>query len=300
MVVGGGPAGLEAARALGERGHRVRLLEARNRLGGRVDREALLPGLAAWRRVVDWRLGEIGRLDGVELYPASPMTADDVLDAGARHVVVATGARWRRDGRGRSTGAAVPGHELAGVLTPDDLLDDLVAGTWSLPPGRVVVHDDDHYVMGGLLAELLAARGHDVTLVTPAPLASYWTQFTLEQDRIESRLRSLGVRIRTRETLARIEDDHVVTASVVDAATGTLPRDHVVLVGDRAPETGLYDELAVALDAGRLDSLRLVGDADAPGLIAQAVFAGHLAAREFGADVDRDAVPFRRERYALP
>ncbi len=299
MVVGGGPAGLEAARALGERGHRVQLLEARNRLGGRVDREALLPGLAAWRRVVDWRLGEIGRLDDVELYPASPMTAGDVLDAGARHVVVATGAKWRRDGRGRSTGTAVAGHELDGVVTPDDLLDDLVAGTWSLPPGRVVVYDDDHYVMGELLAELLARRGHDVTLVTPAPLASYWTQYTLEQERIESRLRSLGVRIRTREMLALIDGDHVVTSSVLDAATDTVPRDHVVLVGDRAPVTGLYDDLAVALEDGRLDSLRLVGDADAPGLIAQAVFAGHLAAREFGEDVDRDAVPFRRERYQL-
>ncbi len=300
MVVGGGPAGLEAARALGERGHRVQLLEARNRLGGRVDREALLPGLAAWRRVVDWRLGEIGRLDGVEIYPASPMTADDVLDTGTRHVVVATGAQWRRDGRGRSTGTSVPGHGLRGVVTPDDLLDDLMAGTWSLPAGRVVVYDDDHYVMGGLLAELLATRGHDVTLVTPAPLASYWTQFTLEQERIETRLRSLGVRILARVTLARIDVDHVVTSSVLDAASATLPRDHVVLVGDRAPVTWLYDDLAVALEDGRIDSLRLVGDADAPGLIAQAVFAGHLAAREFGDDVDRDVVPFRRERYALP
>jgi dimethylamine/trimethylamine dehydrogenase len=228
------------------------------------------------------------------------MTADDVLDAGARHVVVATGAQWRRDGRGRSTGTPVPGHDLVGVVTPDDLLDDLVSGTWSLPPGRVVVYDDDHYVMGGLLAELLAARGHDVTLVTPAPLASFWTQYTLEQERIESRLRSLGVRIRTRETVARIDVDHVVTSSVLDAATASVPRDHVVLVGDRAPVTGLYDDLSVALGEGRLDSLRLVGDADAPGLIAQAVFAGHLAAREFGVDVDRDTVPFRRERYSLP
>jgi dimethylamine/trimethylamine dehydrogenase len=300
MVVGGGPAGLEAARALGQRGHRVRLLEARPRLGGRVDREALLPGLAAWRRVVDWRLGEIGRLAGVELYPASPTSAEDVLDAGARHVVVATGAEWRRDGRGRSTGAAVPGHARAGVLTPDDLLDDLVAGTWSLPVGRVVVVDDDHYVMGGLLAELLARNGHDVTLVTAASLVSYWTQYTLEQERIETRLRSLGVRLVTRETVVRIDDDQVVTASVLDGAERVLRRDHVVLVGDRAPQTTLYDDLWPALADGRLESLRLVGDADAPGLIAHAVFAGHLAAREFGSDVDPDQVPFRRERVTLP
>ena len=80
----------------------------------------------------------------------------------------------------------------------------------------------------------------------------------------------------------------------------SLPRDHVVLVGDRAPETTLYDDLAPALADGRLESLRLVGDADAPGLIAHAVFAGHLAAREFGDDIDPDTVPFRRERFTLP
>ena len=73
-----------------------------------------------------------------------------------------------------------------------------------------------------------------------------------------------------------------------------------MLAGDRAPTTTLHDELTTALEDGRLDSLRLVGDADAPGLIAQAVFAGHLAAREFGTDVDRDAVPFRRERFTRP
>ena len=99
-----------------------------------------------------------------------------------------------------------PATRVAGVLTPDDLLDDLVAGTWSLPVGRVVVVDDDHYVMGGLLAELLARNGHEVTVVTAAPLVSYWTQYTLEQERIETRLRSLGVRVvdaRDRRTRSR-------------------------------------------------------------------------------------------------
>ena len=87
---------------------------------------------------------------------------------------------------------------------------------------------------------------------------------------------------------------------MLDGAEAELPCDAVVLVADRAPVTTLHDDLLPALDDGRLDSLRLVGDADAPHLIAQAVFSGHLAAREFGEDVDPDAVPFRRERLALP
>ena len=295
MVIGAGPAGLEAARALGQRGHRVQLLDARPEVGGRVTREALLPGLGPWRRVVEWRRGEIAELPGVKVFPASPMTAQDVLDSGARQVVVATGATWRRDGRGRSNGFAVAGHEHSDVFTPDDVLDDLESGQWRIPPGRVVIYDDDHYVMGGLLAELLAARGHEVELLTPAPLVSHWTQYTLEQERIEHRLRSLGVQIHTRTTLRSIGVDHVVAEAVIGGRTSELQRRSVVLVADRLPRTDLHEELVGALAAGALDSLQLIGDADAPGLIAQAVFAGHRAARQFGESVDPDAVEFLRE-----
>jgi dimethylamine/trimethylamine dehydrogenase len=294
MIVGGGPAGLEAARALGERGHPVQLLEAQNDLGGRVLREALLPGLAPWRRVVDWRLTELAHLPNVELYPASVATADDIVEFGARHVLVATGARWRRDGRGRSTGRPVLGHESPTVFTPDDLLDDLTAGTWRLPDGPVVIYDDDHYVMGGALADVIAGHGHPVTLVTPAPVVSAWTEYTLEQERIERRLRSLGVRILTRLTLASIAADSVTVASVIDDATDQLEAGAVVLIGDRHPEASLMTKLQPALDAGDLESLTVIGDADAPGLIAHAVFAGHRAARQFGEPVDRDGVEFRR------
>jgi dimethylamine/trimethylamine dehydrogenase len=131
-------------------------------------------------------------------------------------------------------------------------------------------------------------------------MVSYWTQFTLEQERIESRLRSLGVTIHTRMTASRIEPDHLVARSVIDGAELAIPREAVVLVADRAPDLALHDALLPALGDGRLDTLRLIGDADAPNLIAQAVFAGHLAAREFGEVIDVDAVPFRRERFARP
>ena len=295
MIIGAGPAGLEAARALGRRGHHVQLLDARPEVGGRVSREALLPGLAAWRRVVDWRRGEIAELDAVEVFPASPMTATEVLDAGVRDVVVATGATWRRDGRGRSTGRPVAGYEQEHVLTPDDILDDLESGSWRLPEGEVVIFDDDHYVMGGLLAELIAKRGGQVTPVTPAPLVSYWCQFTLEQERIERRLRGLGVQRVTRTALSGIRPDHVIAEAVIDGAPAQFPSDAVLLVADRAPTTQLHDELLPAERTGELDSLRLIGDAEAPGLIAQAVFSGHRAARQFGEDIDIDAVEFLRE-----
>jgi dimethylamine/trimethylamine dehydrogenase len=176
LVVGGGPAGLESARTLGERGFRVVLVEARQEMGGRVALESKLPGLHEWRRVIDWRLTQIERLKNVSLYPGSRMTAEDVAETGVRDVVVATGARWRRDGVGRSVRRPAPGSELAHVYTPADLMRGVV------PEGRVLIYDDDHYYMGGVLAELLSRKGCQVSLVTPAPLVSYWSQYTLEQE----------------------------------------------------------------------------------------------------------------------
>jgi dimethylamine/trimethylamine dehydrogenase len=290
LVVGAGPAGLECARALGQRGYQVALAEAEREPGGRVAREARLPGLAAWRRVIDWRLTQIAKLPSVTLYPGNPLGPADVLEAGYTHVVVATGAAWRRDGVGRTLHRPIPGHASPSVLTPDDLL----AGR--LPAGRVVMYDDDHYYMGGALAELLAAAGCAVTLVTAAPMVSYWTQFTLEQERIERRLGQLGVDLRTRTTLSAIGLNEVTLVSTISGATSTVPADAVVLVSDRAPNDTLVHELAPALAEGRLQTLRVIGDAEAPSLIAQAVFAGHLAAREFDEPPTGDGPSFLVER----
>ncbi|MGE5251130.1 MAG: NAD(P)-binding protein, partial [Bacteroidota bacterium] len=280
LVIGGGPAGLEAARALGQRGYHVSLTEAGRDLGGRVHRESRLPGLAEWRRVIDWRLGQIGKMPNVSLYPGSPMEARDVLESGARDVFIATGARYRRDGIGRHQAYPIPGYDLPHVLTPDDLMAE--AMPVGVTPGqRAVIYDDDHYYMGGVLAELLARNGCEVSLVTPAPLVSYWTQFTLEQERIQAGLMGLNVKLITQHVLCSIAPGAVEIGHAVSGPKQVLPAEVVVLVTDRLPQNALYYELVPALEAGRLDSLRLIGDAEAPNIIAQAVFSGHLAAREF-------------------
>ena len=94
LVVGGGPAGLEAALTLGRRGYDVALADRAKEFGGRLRFETGLPGMKTWNRVAEYRLGQLRQMANVALYPDSDLSAQDVLDFGADHVVVATGARW--------------------------------------------------------------------------------------------------------------------------------------------------------------------------------------------------------------
>jgi dimethylamine/trimethylamine dehydrogenase len=288
LVVGGGPAGLECARTLGLRGQRVVLVEANRELGGRVTLEAELPGLREWRRVVDWRFTQISKLPNISLYPESPMSTDDIVESEMRNVIIATGAKWRRDGLGRTVRKPIAGHGLANVYNPDDIL------ARNYPSGQVLIYDDDHYYIGGVIAELLAKRGCQVTLVTAAPLVSFWTQYTLEQNQIQSRLVELGVQLLTQKYLSKISIDHCSVSCAISGRRIGLTCNSVVLVTDRIPNDDLYYQLQPKLEKGTLDSLRIIGDAEAPNIIAQAVFSGHLAAREFG-ELQEDKTPFKVE-----
>jgi len=289
LVVGGGPAGLECARTLGQRGYRVIIVESHKELGGRVNLESSLPGLSEWRRVIDWRLTQIGKMDHVSVFPGSPTTAEDIFEVGFTHVILATGAKWRVDGIGRSLWQPIPGHQLHHVFTPETIINT------GFPGERVVIYDDDHYYMASLLAEFLSQAGCLVSLVTPAPLISYWSKNTLEQEHIQRRLMKLGVHLQTQHRLQAIHEDHV---SLSHAITGTIDRlaaDGVVLVTDRFPNNSLNQDLKPGFAKGKLESLRVIGDAEAPHLIAQAVFSGHLAGREFDSRITGDT-PFRIER----
>jgi dimethylamine/trimethylamine dehydrogenase len=161
-----------------------------------------------------------------------------------------------------------------------------------------VIYDDDHYYMGGVLAELLVEQGARVALITPAPLVSYWSQYTLEQERIQHKLMKLGVKLYSQTVLSEIQNDCVRLTNMISGEESELPRNGIVLVSDRIPNDALYHALKPALDDGKLKSLRIIGDAEAPNTIAQAVFSGHLAAREFEEE-PVEGTPFRVERITL-
>jgi len=293
LVVGAGPAGLEAARSLGNRGYTVSLAEATRALGGRVARESKLPSLSAWIRVVDYREQQICKLDNVEVFMQSEMTADDIIDNEFNHVVVATGAHWRHDGVGRWHTKPMEIAEGAEVLSPDEIM------TGARPRGqRVVVFDDDHYYMGGVVAELLAKEGLDVTLITPAAHVSQWTTNTLEVARIRKRVIRAGIDVRTNTAVTSATPDGVRTACVYTGDEGAVNADSVVMVTARLPHDRLYQELlgrkSEWADADLL-SVRAIGDAWAPATIAAAVWSGHRYAEELDEPQPLGPVPYLRE-----
>jgi len=296
LVIGAGPAGLEAAHQLGKRGYRVTLAEAGSEAGGRVSRESALPNLNAWARVRDYRMGQIAPMANVDLYLNSELSADEVLEFGADHVALATGAKWRRDGIGRHVRTPIPGAIFPHSLSPDDIMDGKRPDK-----GPVVVFDDDHYYMGSMMAELLAGEGYQVALCTPGLCVSSWTEYTLEQQHIEKRLVGLGVEILPRHSVVTlgggaVEMVNLVTGESVKRSGAMVP------VTMRLPNDALYNALMNAPDklkTAGIKSVRRIGDCYGPATIAAAVYEGHRYARELDTEVDPDGVPFKTVKYDL-
>jgi dimethylamine/trimethylamine dehydrogenase len=167
-------------------------------------------------------------------------------------------------------------------LTPDDIM----AGT--MPNGPVVVYDDDHYYIGGVIAEKLRKAGLEVTLVTPANEVSTWTTHTEEQHRIAQRILLLGIVVETGRSIASISEDSVAIECVFTGETREIAASSVVVATSRKPNDGLFYELVDEIKITR------IGDSLAPGTIATSVYSGHRYARELEAEV-LVPVPFRRE-----
>ncbi len=291
LIVGGGPTGLEAALQAARRGYRVTLAEASKLLGGRVDAERRLPGLSAWGRVADYRTGQLAPMVNVETYLDSRLSAGDVLEMGADHVAIATGARWRRDAVARFLLAPIPSDPAMPVFTPDDLM----AGGGPMG-GRVVIYDDDHYYMGSVLAELLVQAGCQVDFVTPATKVAEWTENTLEQAIIQRRMLEIGVSLHLSQAPEALLPGGVQLACTFTGRESLLPCGAVVMVTSRVPEDALYHDLmSRRADWGATRTVSLIGDAAAPGPIAWATYAGRRWAEELDAPDRGDALSFRRE-----
>lgn len=152
VVIGAGPAGLEAARVLAERGHAVEVLEATGEAGGQINLMVRNPRRKEMIGIVDWRLAELERL-GVPIRYNTYASAEDVLALSPDLVVVATG------------GIAQSPELEAG--------DDLVVSSWDIlagavkPEGPVLLFDDNGGHQGMSAAEVIANTGVELELVSP-------------------------------------------------------------------------------------------------------------------------------------
>jgi dimethylamine/trimethylamine dehydrogenase len=277
---------------LANRGYQVTLAEANESLGGRVTLESQLPGLASYARVRDYRETQILKHLNVEVYRSNELSVEDILALEMPHVLIATGSHWRRDGVGRQHAFPVQGIDTVPILTPDDILAGVKA------KGRVLIYDDDHYYMGGAIAEQCRNEGLEVILVTPDSKVSSWTENTLEQDKIQSRLLALDIKILPLHELHRVDQTEVVLANIYDESIQqTIAFDSLILITSRSPNDALYQSLLEHEDTFK--TLKAVGDCHAPGTVAAAVFEGHLAARSLEATVDEYDALFRREIISL-
>jgi dimethylamine/trimethylamine dehydrogenase len=292
LVVGAGPAGLEAARALGRRGYPVTLAEGTDELGGRVLAESRLPGLSEWIRVRDYRIQQIKGMRNLEVFRASQLTVENILEFDFDRVVLATGSNWRRDGIGRWHATPVPGFDDQSVFTPDDIMKGIG------PKGPVIVFDDDHYYMGAVIAEKLRDEGLEVSLVTPEGVVGFWSLHTVEQERAQKRLLDLGVKIFTSNVINGFDGESAEISCVYTETSFRQPASSIVTITARIPNDELYRQLQENSNAGNIKSVFHIGDCMAPGTIAAAVYAGHRLAREMDSSKTGD-VPFRRERVTV-
>ena len=230
-------------------------------------------------------------MDNVAIFRESRLEAESIVELGHDHVILATGSSWRRDGVGLTNYVPIQGHDQRHVFTPDDVLSGAMITT------PVVIFDDDSYFMGGALAELLARQNCDVTIVAASSHVSPWTQLTFEHSEIHKRLVSLGVRIILNSNLKRIGADTVEISGLFGEPAQQFPAAGVVLVTMRMSDDALYHDLqALSSKAqGTSASIVTVGDCRTPGIIAEAIFSGHSAARNLDAE-DDGGLPFRVEQ----
>ena len=293
LVVGAGPAGLECSLQLAKRGYQVTLAESGNVLGGRVTRESKLSGLSAWARVRDYREHLLKQMPNVEIYFDSELSARQILEFGFAHVFLATGSSWRKDGKGRSLRGGIKGLENVKVYTPDDVM------TAEIVEDEILIYDDDQIYLAGVLAHHLQNKGKSITFVTPASSVSPWTAFSLEQHRIQKSLLEQGVEIYTDRLLTQINKDHIELECSYTGQVKRVKQQAVLLVTERISCDKVIRELQQEpqeLEKAGIVSVNAIGDCYSPGLIADAVYSGHLAARSF--ERDPEAVKqdmFRRE-----
>jgi len=265
LVVGGGPAGLEAARVSAERGHRVTVLEREPQLGGQFRLAGRQPSRGQILDLLTWFEHRLSVL-GVDVRLGTGAGADDVDAFGADDVIVATGSRAPVTGFQR----ALPMVErMPGTDRPDAVsIQAVLAETVDVGP-RVVVVDDVGDWRGLGTALYLAERGHDVTIVTSAAVVGGGLYHSAADGPLRARFSSAGGTMRPGTVVLSWDGEGATVRSGTGDAEERLPADTLVIAETAVAETGLADELrrrGIAFEA--------IGDCVAPRRASLAIYEG--------------------------
>jgi 2,4-dienoyl-CoA reductase-like NADH-dependent reductase (Old Yellow Enzyme family)/NADPH-dependent 2,4-dienoyl-CoA reductase/sulfur reductase-like enzyme len=270
LVIGGGPAGMEAARTAAMRGHKVTLCEQAEQLGGLVNTAREAPNYQDFGRIADFLTREMARL-GVDVRLKTAVDAALVRSLQPDVVVVATGALARRDGILRTTCRPPTNADAKHVVSVTDVLD----GARFLS-GHVVVFDDLGTYPAVGAAEFLVAAGLKVTYLTSQPAFAPGLALSFQSEPALERLMGSGrFSYRTRTLLLGVNEDHVVTRPVEQDRHETLAADFVVLHTGFEPQRSLYEELAA--DGW---TVHVTGDAIACEGLQRAITSGRQVASE--------------------
>ena len=269
-VVGGGVAGLEAARVAALDGHRVTLHERSDHLGGAARTAASLPGRERFARFTDWLVEECERL-GVEIRTSSTVDPSMFDEHGVEgvHVVVATGGR-------AGVGTFEVLDDSVRLLTAEDVLLAVDVAADAVASSPVLVWDPIGGPVGVGVAELLAAAGLEVHIATPDQIIGNELARAGDLGPANARLAQAGVVMHRRSVLRAVGASAV---SLEDRFSGGITRLEVaslVDAGHRLPDDALWEVLHPLLGARVVQA----GDAVAPRTVHEAVLEGRRVALE--------------------
>lgn len=269
LVVGGGPAGMEAARVAARRGHRVTLAEAQPDLGGTLNLAEKAPRRQSIGDIARWLEGEIYE-EGVDVRLSTYMTEDDLDAFAADHVILATGAEPRLDGVQLShPGEPIEGAGLGHVVSSNGLMS-----MRSINGTRALVVDDVGHYEGLATAEYLLQAGLTVTFVTRLPAVAPLMRSALMVDPALERLGNEAFTHHVGTRVLAVDGQSAVVQPVTGGECRRIEANLVVLVSLNRPRL----ELVGALEARGIPYTP-VGDANTPRFLVRAIADGNRAGR---------------------
>ncbi len=267
LVVGGGPAGLEAARVAAERGHRVTLAEAAPDLGGQFRLAGLQPRRAQITDLIDWYTRQLDKLH-VETRFNTYLDADDIVGFGADEVLLATGSQPAGTGFQK----ALPHLPRLPGLDGNAWSVEDVMGRAARLGQQVILLDEGGHWRGIGTAWFLAEAGHRVTIVSADAMIGKELTRTASDFPARQRLAQLGARFITDSAVAEWTGSGARVVSLLTGDETNIPADSLVLATGNRADTELSDDLRA-----RGLSPILIGDASAPRLASAAIYDGRVA-----------------------